>query len=551
VKSELQPSFPDFERLAREGDLVPVWRELFSDIDTPVSAFLKLPSRERAFLLESVEGGERWGRYSFLADRPVATLTVRGDEVRVEPEEAALRLLGSAGVGSAGVGSAGVGSAGRVGSAGVSPAQSAIAGSGGPLGSAGVSPAPSITVPRGLNGIAALRALLGKRRLVHPAGLPPFIGGLVGYLSWAAVRWFEPTVPQRLGEDKDFPDAEWMLVDRLIAFDNLSHRIQLIALADLKAAPSARAAYERAAESVDELAAALSRGIAAPAEPPSITDIADGWSGEGFKDAVRRTREYIRAGDCFQVVLSRRLNARYGGEPFELYRRLRASAPTPFLFYLRFGPRALAGASPEVLVRVHDGQVIVRPIAGTRRRGSSPAEDSALERELRADPKELAEHVMLVDLGRNDVGRVAAPSSVRVEEREVIERYSHVMHLVSQVSGRLATGRDVIDAIASTFPAGTVSGAPKVRAMQIIDELEPVPRGPYAGAAGYIGFDGRTDLAINIRALALSGDRLRLQAGAGIVFDSDPQRELEETSHKLGAPLAALGAIDPAAGARR
>ncbi len=510
MRSELQPSFSDFERLAKEGDLVPVWRELLSDIDTPVSAFLKLPSRENAFLLESVEGGERWGRYSFLADRPVATLTVRGDEVRLEPAEAALRLLGGAG-------------------------------------SAGVS-APGL---RGLNGVAALRALLGKRRLVHPPGLPPFIGGLVGYLSYAAVRWFEPTVPQRLGEDPDFPDAEWMLIDRLIAFDNFSHRIQLIALADLLAAPSARAAYDRAAASVDELAAALARGIAAPAEPPSITDIADGWSGEGFKDAVRRSREYIHAGDCFQVVISRRLTARYGGEPFELYRRLRAAAPTPFLFFLRFGPRALAGASPELLVRVHDGLVTVRPIAGTRRRGASPAEDLALERELRADPKELAEHVMLVDLGRNDVGRVAAPTSMRIDEREVIERYSHVMHLVSQVSGRLGAGRDALDAIAASFPAGTVSGAPKVRAMQIIDELEPLPRGPYAGAAGYIGFDGRTDLAINIRALALAGDRLRLQAGAGIVFDSDPQRELEETSHKLGAPLAALGATDPTPGARR
>jgi anthranilate synthase component 1 len=502
VSSPLQPSFPDFERLAREGDLVPVWRETLGDIDTPVSAFLKLPSRESAFLLESVEGGERWGRYSFLADRPVATLTVRGDDIRVEPREAAARLLGEA-------------------------------------------------RPSGLTGPAALRALLGKRRLVHPAGMPPFLGGLVGYLSHAAVRWFEPTVPQRLGPDPDFPDAEWMLVDRLIVFDNLSHRIKLIALADLKAAPSARSAYERAAASVDELASSLARGIAAPAEPPRITDVAGAWSGEGFKEAVRRAREYIRAGDCFQVVLSRRLTARYGGDPFELYRGLRASAPTPFLFFLRFGERALAGASPEVLVRVHDGQVIVRPIAGTRRRGATPAEDAELERELRSDPKELAEHVMLVDLGRNDVGRVAAPSTVRVEEREVIERYSHVMHLVSQVSGRLAPGKDVIDAIASTFPAGTLSGAPKVRAMQIIDELEPLPRGPYGGATGYIGFDGRTDLAINIRALALAGDRLRAQAGAGIVFDSDPQRELEETLHKLGAPLAALGVADPTAGLSR
>jgi anthranilate synthase component 1 len=487
--SELK--YGEFERLGRQADLVPVFREIRGDTETPVSAFLKLPSPSHAFLLESVEGGERWGRYSFLGDRP--RLLVRQTGLATEVDEKGKRTKMNEGM---------------------------------PL--------------------DALRKILGRHRLARNEGLPRFVGGLVGYLAYSAVRWFEPRVPERTGSDPDFPDGEWMLADRMIVFDNLTHRIRLIACTDLALHRTSKAAFHFAREQLDELSEALERRIPKPAPAARPTSLQDCWSRPGYLQAVEKIREYIKAGDCMQVVVSRRLVAQYRGDPFELYRRLRGTSPAPYLFYLRFGDRALAGASPELLVRCEAGSVVVRPIAGTRPRGVNAVEDAKLEAALRSNVKERAEHVMLVDLGRNDVGRVALPGTVRVEQREVVERYSHVMHLVSEISGKLRPELDALDALAATFPAGTLTGAPKVRAMEIIDELEPVPRGPYGGAVGYLGFDGALDMAIAIRCVALAGRKLRFQAGAGIVHDSDPAREFEETSDKMRAAFVALGAAERA-----
>jgi anthranilate synthase component 1 len=476
----------EFHALSARGNLVPIVRELRYDTGSPVSVFLRLPRTSDAFLLESVEGGERWARYSFVGFDPRLTIEQRG-------------------------GSAAIRQGRRT---------------------AHVSDQPPLDV---------LRSVLKRYHVARSPEVPRFVGGLVGYLGWGAVRWFEPRVPARLGADPLFPDAEWMLVDRLIAFDRFRHTVKLIACVDTERQRSRRAAFREGQRALDGLEALLNRPVPRRSQPTRAGPLRPTWEERGFLRAVERSKEYIAAGDCMQVVLSRRTEGRFRGDPFELYRSIRVSNPAPYLFFLRFGPRALAGASPEVMVRVSDGTVTVRPIAGTRRRGATPEEDQQLEAELRTDAKELAEHVMLLDLGRNDVGRVSAPGTVRVDEREVIERYSHVMHLVSQVSGTLREGLDSLDAIASVFPAGTVSGAPKVRAMEIIDELEPVPRGPYAGAVGYLGFDGSADLAITIRGVVVSGGTMRLQAGAGLVHDSRPAREFEETEEKMRGVQFALG----------
>lgn len=488
MRTDAKLSFPSFDKLAaRGGNLVPVWREVLGDVETPVSAFMKLPAPEMAFLLESVHGGERWGRYSYLGDRPLAHVTLGDRRLVLQRGDARTEVEVD-----------------------------------------------------GPNPLPALRKVLAEHHLTRTADMPPFIGGLVGYLGYGAVRWFEPRVAQRHGADPKFPDSEWMLARRVVVFDNLTHRLRLYACADMREHRSSRSAYDAAMASLDELADSLAKPLAPRDGRYSMSPLVSAWERADFERAVSRAREYIAAGDCMQVVLSRRLTAEFEGDAFDLYRALRYVSPSPFLFHLRFGERALIGASPELLVKVEAEKVTVRPIAGTRPRGKSDAEDAAYAAELKADPKERAEHVMLVDLGRNDVGRVSAPASVRVDEREVIERYSHVMHLTSQVSGKLRSGLDAFDVLAATFPAGTVSGAPKVRAMQIIDELEPQSRGTYAGAAGYITFDGNMDLAIAIRSISLAGKELRLQSGAGIVHDSDPALEYDETTHKLRAAMVAI-----------
>ncbi len=502
----MTPTRDEFLRLARRGTLVPVYRELLADGETPVSAYLKLAASapgDASFLLESVVGGQKWAAYSFLGVRPRAILRIKNGvaevEARLEP----------------------------------SPA----------LGLDGADPA------------AALGALLSPFRPATPPGLPRFFGGAVGYFAYDVVRSFErlPSLPK---PSLDLPDAEFVLTDSLVIFDNLRQTVKLVATAWTPEGASdaeLAATYEAVCERVD----ALARVLEAPGPTPRPLDLTVHERGEraplrstfdqrGYMDAVLRAKEYILAGDAFQVVLSQRFDAdRDGTDPFDVYRALRVVNPSPYMFHMSLPrpdgpPLTVTGASPEVLCRLDGRSVEVRPIAGTRPRGATEAEDARLEAELRADPKELAEHVMLIDLGRNDVGRVARVGTVEVPERMVVERYSHVMHLVSHVRGELAEGAGPLDVLRACFPAGTLTGAPKVRAMEIIEELEPARRGIYGGAVGYLSYSGNLDLAIAIRTLVGLGDRFSVQAGAGIVYDSDPAAEHRECVNKAGAVAAAL-----------
>ena len=460
----------------------PVVHEVVLDGDTAVGAFAKLHRGPWGFLLESLEGGERWARYSFLGTEPREVLRYRGSAVDSWTAAGGWRR-----------------EAGEV--------------------------AP----------LAHLRRRL-DRAAVRVPGLPRFTGGAVGWIGYDVARSLE-RLPAGPADDRDLPDALLMLCDTVLVLDNLRQRAYVVATPE----PGREAAAEATiAEWLDRLAAPAALAplpIAAPAAAPATT----AYPGPRFEADVERIREYILAGDAFQVVLSRRLDLA-APDAFLTYRYLRALNPAPYLYYLRCDDVELAGSSPEVLVRVEEGEVTLRPIAGTRPRGATPAEDRALEAELRADPKERAEHLMLVDLGRNDVGRVAEYGSVRVTDLMAVERYSHVMHLVSEVRGHLREGLGALDALAAAFPAGTVSGAPKVRAMEIIAELEPSRRGPYAGAVGYVGWGAEVlDTAIAIRTAVFRGGRAWVQAGAGIVADSMPAAELRETEAKAGAVLAALG----------
>jgi anthranilate synthase component 1 len=481
------PTREAFCALAAEGNLIPVTCELMADAETPVSLFRRFLDEPHAFLLESVEGGERWASHSFIGLNPFATLTAQGDTITVN-ELGRTRTL-----------------------------------SGDP--------------------VATLQALMADFTPVALPGLPRFAGGAVGYFGYDTVRHMEK-LPTTAAPGLPMPEAAWMLPSELVVYHNLSHRVQLVHLARIAPGESPEVAYDRAQTAI----AALRARLAAPAPAPT------GHRAEGpmrleanmdeaaFVGAVETVKEHIRAGDAFQVVLSQRFEATTPAAPFDVYRALRAINPSPYMYYLRFPDATVVGASPELLFRVESDRLTVRPIAGTRPRGATPAEDAALESGLLADPKELAEHVMLIDLGRNDVGRVAALGSVKLVDRMVIERYSHVMHLVSSVEGQLAPGKTVFDALRATFPAGTLSGAPKVRAMEIIESLEPTRRGLYGGVVGYFGFGGNADLAIAIRTMVALGDRKYFQTGAGIVYDSDPAKEYEETLHKARALKKALEA---------
>ncbi len=476
----------------------PVVREMILDADTAITAFRKIHRGGHGFLLESLEGGERWARYSFMATEPASVFRYRHGTIERLAEDDSWELHSDA-----------------------------------------------------ANPLDHLGALLRTTTAPRIEGLPRFTGGAVGFWGYDVVRDIEH-LPSPPPDDRDLPDAVTMLVDTLLVIDHLFHRAIVIANAHISAGMSDEelqvalaAAGNRADEWIDRLLdgstmSRLSRNM--PAAPISFTST---YPEDRFRADVRRCQEYIAAGDAFQIVLSRRLDITDPPDPFSTYRWLRALNPAPYCYYLELGGLTLAGASPEVLVRVEDGQVTVRPIAGTRRRGATTTEDLELEAELRADPKERAEHLMLVDLGRNDVGRVAEYGSVSVVANMVTERYSQVMHLVSEVQGRLRPELDALDALRAAFPAGTVSGAPKVRAMEIIDSLEPVRRGPYAGAVGYIGYGVATmDTAIAIRTVAFTGNRAWVQAGAGIVVDSLPEGELAETLAKAGAVLVALGAAN-------
>ena len=475
-----------FADMVTSFDLVPVHRTVIADLDTPLTIFAKVAEADpHAFLFESMEGGEKWGRYSFIGLDPLLTFTSTGDTVRL-----------------------------------AYPGLAIIAGEERP----------------GVNPLDELRRLLASFRVSDAPGLPRFYGGAVGFLGYDMVRFME-RIPDR-HPPLDLPDSSFMVPRIILIHDAIQQTLTVVCnvWAKTNANSEPLHLYDDACRRIDEMILRLDQPIPRqfvvqdqPTGPHRFTSNMDE---AGFAAMVERAKEYILAGDIIQVVLSQRFHAALRVKPFALYRALRHINPSPYLFYLRQGNILLIGSSPEILVRLEDGDIELRPIAGTRKRGAGPAEDQALAQELLADPKERAEHLMLVDLGRNDVGRVAAAGSVTVRDLLVIERYSHVMHIVSGVHGKLRPGLDQFDVMAACFPAGTVSGAPKIRAMEIVDELEASRRGPYAGAVGYFGFSGNMDFCITIRTFILKGQDLWIQAGAGIVADSDPKKEYEETINK-------------------
>jgi len=486
-----QPSLARVERLAEQGNLVPVYRELPADLETPVSVYMKLQDDGPSFLLESIAGGEHVARYSFVGVRPRALLSVLGDRVSLRQDgHESNRML-----------------------------------------------AP------GEDSLSTLKAELANVVPVHLPDLPRFSGGAVGFLAYDAVRRFE-RLPVIAADELGLPEAVFMLTDSLVAFDHARQRLLVIASARLDG--DTASAYRRAVARIDEIVARLrapippTRSHTRPASSSPVPMVSN-FSQAQFEAAVQRAKEHIAAGDIFQVVLSQRLSRPCDVPPFSIYRALRRLNPSPYMVFMRFPgglgapPLHVIAASPELHVRLEGRTATLRPIAGTRPRGQSPEEDTQLAAELLGDEKERAEHVMLVDLGRNDLGRVCEYGSVRIEEAMVIERYSHVMHLVSEITGQLRAGNDAFDLLRATFPAGTVSGAPKVRAMEIIEALEPSRRGLYAGVIGYVGYDGRMDSCITIRTIVMHGDKLHIQAGAGIVADSDPGREYQETLNKARA----------------
>ena len=471
-----------FQRYAAEDryNRIPVVREVLSDLDTPLSVYLKLADAPHTYLFESVQGGERFGRYSIIGLPAKRVIAFRGHTLEVRDNG---RLVESRDV---------------------------------------------------ADPFAEVDALRAAHKVPKLEGLPGFSGGLVGWFGFECIEYIEKKLAANANPDLlGTPDILLMLSEEVAVFDNLKGRLYLIVHAD----PMQENAWESAQARLDQLTAKL-RGTATAYPPPIRRDVLDeshfvsGFTREGFISAVEKSKEYIRAGDVFQVVLSQRLSVPFNARPVDVYRALRALNPSPYMYFLDTGEMQVVGSSPEILVRLQDGKVTVRPIAGTRPRGLNHEEDLALEAELLADPKERAEHLMLIDLGRNDVGRVSEAGSVQVGEQFVIERYSHVMHIVSEVTGKLLSGLSYADVLRATFPAGTVSGAPKIRALQVIRELEPIKRNVYAGSIGYIGWHGDADTAIAIRTAVIKDGKLHVQAGAGIVYDSDPQKEWDETMNK-------------------
>ncbi|MBI2872363.1 MAG: anthranilate synthase component I [Chloroflexi bacterium] len=471
------PTLDEVKALAGHGNLVPVYREINADLETPVSAYLKVARGPYSFLLESVEGGERLARYSFMGTEPHRV-------VRTGPGQPD--------------------------------------GEGDPL--------------------DLVQAELSRRRPVPVAGLPRFIGGAVGYLGYECVSHFEPRVSRATSDPLGLPESVFMFTDTLLVFDHLRHKIKVVSHAYLDG--NVEEGYLAAVDRIDRLVARLSRPLAVPQAPrarggPSPATTSN-VARQRYHQIVRKAREYIEAGDVIQVVLSQRLARPTCAAPFDIYRALRTVNPSPYMYYLELGGFHIVGASPELLVRVEDGVVDTHPIAGTRPRSLDPEQDHTLEQELRQSEKERAEHIMLVDLGRNDIGRVSLPGTVEVPQLMGVERYSHVMHLVSHVTGRLKPELSAYDALRACFPAGTVSGAPKIRAMEIVAELEPEQRGPYAGAVGYFSFSGNMDTAITIRTIVLKDGVAYVQAGGGVVYDSTPEGEYQETLHKAEALLRAI-----------
>ncbi|MBW1731661.1 MAG: anthranilate synthase component I [Deltaproteobacteria bacterium] len=483
----INPSLDEFRTLASQGNLISLYCELLADTETPVSAYLKLREKMNSFsfLLESAEFGRTWGRYSFIGWEPFLLVLIYSE--RTEVFNGALKAD-----------------------------------------------------LRGQDPIGVLRQL---SREIVPVGVGaelPFQGGLVGYINYDFVRRIE-RVPSVCPYDEGFPEGVFMAPRRIVVFDHLTHKITVMHQIYLREGQDLESQYGVAVESIAGTIMDLKQSLLAREDAGiEISPLSPNMEKPQFEQIVRRAKRYIEAGEVIQVVLSQRLSGNARGDSFTVYRRLRSLNPSPYMFYLDFGETKLIGSSPQVLVRLKGETIKVRPIAGTRPRGKSDEEDRLLERELLADEKERAEHLMLVDLGRNDVGKVAVPGSVKVNRFMEIEPYSHVMHLVSDVEARLRPDRDCFDAFVATFPAGTVTGAPKVRAMEIISQLEPSPRGPYAGAVGYFAFNGDMDFCITIRTIVLMGKLLWVQAGAGIVYDSIPEREYEETLRKTGALIKAM-----------
>ncbi|AOS96761.1 Anthranilate synthase component 1 [Microbulbifer aggregans] len=490
----------EYSQLASAGyNRIPLVRRVLADIETPLSTYLKLAAGRHSYLFESVQGGEKWGRYSIIGLPARTLLTVRGHEVTVETDGEVTERLQSA------------------------------------------------------DPLAFVEEFQQRYRVPELPGLPRFNGGLVGYFGYDCVRYIEPRLadsapPDTLGN----PDILLMVSDELVVFDNLAGAVIFIVHAD----PSREGDYQRAQQRLDGLVEKLSQPL-----PDTVPLDLDGagldesafrshFGEEAFKRGVDKVKEYILAGDVMQVVPSQRLSAPFDAPPLNLYRALRSLNPSPYMYFLDLGDHQVVGSSPEILVHLEEGDMTVRPLAGTRRRGATEAEDEALERELLADPKEIAEHLMLIDLGRNDVGRVAETGSVKVTEQMVVERYSHVMHITSNVTGRLKQGLTGIDALRAALPAGTLSGAPKIRAMEIIDELEPEKRGIYGGAVGYLAWNGNMDTAIAIRTAVIKDGQVFIQAGAGLVADSEPQAEWDETMNKARALFRAT-AMATADSARR
>ena len=483
----ITPDLTRFKELAKDANIIPVWKEIPVDFDTPLSLFAKLGENKYSFLLESLEGGEKWGRYSFIGLKPFLVFGSKGNEIFTEiPGESRNFFSG--------------------------------------------------------NPVDALRKVMARFSPAEMPGVPRFYGGAVGYLGYDMVRCME-RLPEDLPDTTGFHDMVLMFPELMLVYDNIKQSLQIIACIYIEQKDSVESAYYRGVEAIDDIIRRIRHGLDYPA-PPINTVPATKLNPEipqrRFEDMVRRAKEYIVAGDVIQVVLSQRFSGRNLIPTFDIYRVLRRINPSPYLYYLHLDDEVLIGSSPEILVRLTGNKIEARPIAGTRPRGKNLEADKHLERELIADPKERAEHLMLLDLGRNDVGRVARMGSVKVEDMMTVERYSHVMHLVTGVTGELLQGKDMFDVLQACFPAGTVSGAPKIRAMEIIEELEHARRGPYAGAVGYFGFSGNMDLAITIRTLCQKGDMLSLQAGAGIVADSDPTMEWEETINKGQALMRAI-----------
>ncbi|KAF0121084.1 MAG: anthranilate synthase component I [bacterium] len=482
------PSFEEFSKKAKEGNLIPVYRDILADMETPVSAFQKINSGKHSFLLESVEGGEKWARYSFLGFNPSIIFRSKGNTVEIIRGQKTEEWK-------------------------------------------------NVRSP-----LDKLRDLMREYKPVKMDGLPRFFGGAVGYLSYDMVRFFEE-LPDNTTDDLNIYDSFFVITDTILIFDNLKQTIKVVSNVYLNERSSLESLYREATRKIDSIVSRLKEPLMRKSIPitnqPGL-NITSNLSKEEFENKVVTAKEHIVAGDIIQVVLSQRFQTQADIDPMNIYRSLRIINPSPYMFYLKFDDLMVVGSSPEVMVRVEDNRIALRPIAGTRPRGRSPEEDQELEKDLLQDPKEIAEHIMLVDLGRNDVGRVAKTATVNVNELMVIEKYSHVMHIVSNVQGVLDDDKDSFDVLKACFPAGTVSGAPKVRAMEIIEDLEPTRRGPYAGAVGYFSFSANMDFCITIRTVIIKDHTIYIQVGAGIVADSEPDKEWSETVNKAKAMMKAL-----------